>query len=209
MTFSPADHLAALTRRVSSVTRDDEQLRLVTVSRTYAATPDEVWDALVTPDRIERWLAPVTGTFEVGGTYKVEGNAGGEILACDRPDRLSVTWVFADVPSWVDVSLRPTDDGTLLQLDHALLENDHWRMFGPGATGIGWEMMMLGLVLHLDSPDAPRPAPEELPDFSDYFTASGTAWGEADAADGADPAEAAAAARRCVAAYRGEPMPED
>ena len=205
MRLSPADHLAAITRRVATVTRDDDQLRLVTVRRTYDATAAEVWDALVSPDRIARWLAPVTGTFEVGGAFQVEGNAGGEILACDEPDRLAVTWVFDGETSWVDVSLRPTDDGTLLQLDHSLPQNDHWRQFGPGATGIGWEMALMGLGEHLAAPDAPRPEMSDLPDLGDYVATSGTAWGEAAAADGDEAAEATAAAQRCVAAYRGEP----
>ncbi|MDO9456626.1 SRPBCC domain-containing protein [Nocardioides sp.] len=205
MLTSPADHFTATTRTVSTVTRGDEQLRLVTAGRTCAAPPAEVWAALVTPDRIERWLAPVSGTLEEGGRFQVEGNAGGEILRCAEPDALALTWVFDGTTSWVDVSLRPVEGGTLLQVDHSVPRDEHYATYGPGATGIGWEMMLMGLAEHLAVPDAPRPSPDDLPDLRGYLADAGAAWGEAAAADGDDADEARAAARRCVAAYVGEP----
>ena len=48
MTFSPADHLGAAQRRLSTVTRDGDEMRMLTVTRTYDAAPDEVWAALTT-----------------------------------------------------------------------------------------------------------------------------------------------------------------
>lgn len=204
MPYSPADHLAAIDRTVATVTRGERQLRLVTANRTFDATPTEVWDALVTPDRIPRWFVPITGDLRVGGRFQLEGNAGGEVLECREPERLSVTWEFGGQTSWVDVTLRPTDAGTLLQLDHALAVDDHYRRFGPGATGTGWEMCLMELGEHLAAPGAPRPAPEQLPDLSEYFAMSGAAWADAAVAAGDDPVEAKAAAARCVAAYRGE-----
>jgi uncharacterized protein YndB with AHSA1/START domain len=202
-TFTPADHLGAVDRSLSTVTRDGEELRLLTVRRTYDATPEEVWDALTTAERIGRWMMPVTGDLQVGGRFQLEGNAGGEILDCDRPERLSVTWEYGDQTSWVDVSLRPTDAGTLLQLDHSVPVDDHYTQFGPGATGIGWEMGLMGLAEHLAAPDAPRPVSEDLPDLTGFMGSSASAWGEADIAAGTDPEQARAAAERCATAYTG------
>lgn len=209
MTFSPTDHLGAATRTVTTVTRDDAELRLVTVSRTYDATPDEVWAALVDPERIPRWLGPVEGDLRVGGRFALEGNASGDITTCDRPERLSVTWEHGGDTSWVDVSLRPTPDGTVLQLDHSFAVTDHYRRYGPGATGIGWELALMGLSLHLADPTFAHPAPDELPPgLAEFNRAAATAWGEAAVAGGDDAAEADLAARRCAAAYTGEPEPE-
>jgi uncharacterized protein YndB with AHSA1/START domain len=203
MTFTPADHLGAARRSLSTITRGNEELRLLTVERTYDAAPDEVWSALTTADRITRWLTPVSGDLAVGGRFQLEGNAGGEVLDCVPPERLAITWEYDGRVSWVDVSLRPTDGGTLLQLDHAIgLDDPTYADFGPGATGIGWEMALMGMALHLAAPEAPRPT--DLPPMGDYFTASGTAWGEAAAAAGEDPEAARATARACIAAYSGE-----
>ena len=204
MEFSLADHLDAASRSLSTVTRDGRELRQLRATRTFDATPDEVWDALVSPERIPRWLAPVSGDLVLGGRFQVEGNAGGEILTCRPPERLSVTWEYAGDTSWVDVSLRPDGEGTELRLDHSVNVNDHYRRFGPGATGIGWELMLMGLAEHLAAPDAPRPEGDDLPDLRDYMASSGTAWAGARIAAGDAPDEARAAAERCLAAYLGE-----
>ncbi len=189
--------LAAVDRDVTGT-----DLRL---TRRYAAAPDEVWSAVTEPARIERWLAPITGDLVRGGRFQVEGNAGGEVTACDPPRSFAATWEFGGHVSRIVVTLTPIDEGTLLELAHHLPSPpDHWEQFGPGAVGIGWESMMMGLSLHLDSPDAPRPAPEELPDLGDFFSGSGTAWAEAAIAGGADPEWARASARRCVSAYAGD-----
>jgi uncharacterized protein YndB with AHSA1/START domain len=204
MTFSPADHLSAVDRSLSTVTRDAAELRLLTVRRTYAASAEEVWDALTAPDRISRWMMPVSGDLIVGGRFQLEGNAGGDVLECDRPERLALTWEYGGVVSWVDVSLRPTDAGTLLQLDHsAPVDPQMWAEFGPGAVGIGWEMSLMGLAMHLDDPTTvPR---DQVPtsDLPGILTASSTAWGEVSIAAGTDAEEARAAAERCAAAYTG------
>ena len=191
---------AELTAASRSVTGTD-----LFLTRRYAATPDEVWSAVTEADRIRRWLAPVSGDLELGGRYQVEGNAGGEITSCDPPRSFAATWEFGGHVGRIVVTLVPTDGGgTLLELTHLLPSPpDHWEEFGPGAVGIGWEAMMMGLALHLADPGKVRPAPDELPPLDDFFSGSGTAWGEAAVAGGADAEWARASARRCVAAYTG------
>lgn len=206
MTFSPADHLGAVERRVSTVTREGQEVRLLTVTRTYAAVPDEVWDALTTGERIARWMMPISGDLEVGGRYQLESHAGGEVLSCERPERLALTWEHAGQVSWVDVSLRPTSEGTLLQLDHsAAVPPQLWEQFGPGAVGIGWEMALMGMAEHLAAPDAERPPRETVPDLTDYMSTASAEWAAASIADGTDPGAARAAAERCTAAYTAPP----
>jgi uncharacterized protein YndB with AHSA1/START domain len=204
--ISPADHLGAVRRSLSTVTRDGHELRLLSVERTYDAAPEEVWDALTDAERIPRWFLPVSGDLRPGGRFQLEGNAGGEVLGCDRPERLSITWEHAGGMSWVDLTLRPTDGGTLLRLDHsAPVDPAMWEEFGPGAVGIGWEMGLMGLALHLADPTAAR-VTEPLPDdLAELMRRSSAAWGEASIAAGTDAASARAAAERCAAAYTARP----
>jgi uncharacterized protein YndB with AHSA1/START domain len=197
MSIDITAELAAASRSVTGT-----ELR---VARHYAAAPDEVWSAVTEPDRIERWLAPVSGDLRLGGRYQVEGNAGGEITSCEPPRSFAATWEFGGHVGRIVVSLVPTADGTLLELTHELPSPpDHWEQFGPGAVGIGWEAMMMGVAVHLSDPAAARPAPDELPPLDEFFRGSGTAWGEAAVAGGADPEWARASARRSVSAYVGE-----
>ena len=206
MTFTPADHLGAVQRALTTISRDGQELRLLTVTRTYDATRDEVWDALITAERIERWMMPVTGELRLGGRFQLEGNAEGEVLDCDPPERLALTWEYGGQVSWVDLSLRPTDSGTLLQLDHsAPVPPEIWEQFGPGAVGIGWEMGLMGLAEHLAAPDAERPPRETMPDLTEYMFGSSEAWAEVDIDAGADPETARTAARRTAEAYTAAP----
>ncbi len=78
--------------------------RQVRLQRTYDAPIDDVWDALTNPERIGRWFLPISGDYRLGGNYQFEGNAGGEIVECARPNRLKVTWVYGVVSSPADVS---------------------------------------------------------------------------------------------------------
>ena len=71
---------------------------------TYDAPIEDVWDALTDPERIGRWFLPISGDYRLGGRYQFEGNAGGEIVACERPHRLRVTWVYGEAASPADVS---------------------------------------------------------------------------------------------------------
>ena len=85
--------------------------------------------------------------------------------------------------------------------------DDQWDEFGAGAVGIGWDLALTGLMLHLASRAAVDAAAVEQWTASDEgrrFTAlSGQGWGDADIAGGADPLTARAAAARTIAAYTG------
>ncbi|MDQ3896829.1 MAG: SRPBCC family protein, partial [Actinomycetota bacterium] len=126
--------------------------RAVVATRTYPAAMADVWDALTNPERIPRWFLPVSGDLRLGGRYQLEGNAGGEITACEPPRHLALTWEFGGTTSWVD--LRLADDrsgGTALRLEHVVPVDDHWEEFGPGAVGVGWDLAILGLDQHLST----------------------------------------------------------
>ncbi len=204
--FTPADHLGAVERSLTTTTRDGRSMHVLTVSRTYEAAPDEVWAALTTPERLPRWFLPVSGDLKVGGRYQLEGNAGGEILACEPGRHLSISWIFGEQESWVEVMLSGADERTELRLQHTLPTDAHWEQFGPGAVGIGWELGLMGLAEHLADATFTPPPPDQLPDLSDYMKQSSSGWGETDIAAGTDPEQARAAAGRCLAAYTGSPQ---
>ena len=215
MPIPPADHLGAVSRGLYTVERDGQAMHVLTAERTYPARPDEVWDAITDPERIPRWIgSAVTGDLRLGGTYQIDGNASGEILECEPPKRLSITWEYDGV-TWVDATLEPVDDGTLLLVEHiAPVPPEMWAQFGPGAVGIGWEMMLMGLAEHLADPDADPDelktwleGPEGRAYLVEYMTASSDRWAETSIAFGTDPDEARAAGERCAAAYTAEPEP--
>jgi uncharacterized protein YndB with AHSA1/START domain len=113
--------------------------RAVRLQREYDAPIEELWDAITTPDRIGRWFLPISGDYRVGGRYQLQGNAGGEIVACERPNRLKVTWVYGEPASETDVSelelrLSSLDaDRTRFELAHtAVVPDEMWSEYGPG-----------------------------------------------------------------------------
>ena len=78
----------------------------------------------------------------------------------------------------------------------AVVPEDCWDEYGPGAVGVGWDRGLLGLTLHLRGESVGDPdrlaAVGRGPRFS---TRSSEAWGEANGAAGADPDVASRAGR--------------
>ena len=184
---------------------DGRETPAVLLRRTYDAAVEDVWDACTDPERLGRWLLPVTGDLKPGGDYRLEGGAYGEILRCEPPRLLKVSWLFGENPDVSEVEVRLTargPDRTVLELEHvAVTPPEVWDVFGPGATGLVWDLTALGLHLHLlDGQDGDPPVDLSVWRESDearaFMTRSSEAWGAAYEAAGA-PAEVAAA---CVEA---------
>lgn len=207
MNFNVEENLGAVNRAVSSLQRDGELAHAVVLARRYATSPEDLWDAVTSAERIPRWFLPITGDLELGGSYQLEGNAGGRITACQPPSSYAITWEFAGIVTWVDVAVSAEGaNHARFTITHTAHHSEHWDTFGPGATGVGFEMGLLGLYMHLTDPDQPRPDPMEFamsPDGKALLTGSGHAWGEAAIAAGADPQLARAAAARTIAFYTG------
>jgi uncharacterized protein YndB with AHSA1/START domain len=203
----------AIQREVGSGRIAAGEGRTVRLRRTYDAPVDDVWDALTNPERISRWFLPISGDFRVGGRYQFEGNAGGEIVSCERPHRIRVTWAYGEDVAPADVSeleVRLTsagDESTTLELEHtAVVPEDRWDEYGPGAVGVGWDGGLLGLSLHLRGESIADPMAWQLSDEGrDFNTRSSLAWGAANEAAGAESAAAAQAAANTTAFYTTEP----
>ena len=212
MSFDFERHLSEVERTVASAEREGRDARVVTLSRGIAASREDAWDAMTSAKRIPRWFAPITGELVLGGRYQLEGNAGGEITTCEPPSHFAVTWEFAGDVSWVEVRLEDQGWGRVrLTLSHPQLYSPFWDHYGPGATGVGWEMGLMGLVLHLEQPDTPMPDEEAFAASDEgkaWVAGCAGAWGRVAVAGGEDPVAADLAARRTVAFYTGQEEPD-
>ena len=159
--------------------------RSLLLRRTYDATVDDVWDACTTPERLARWLGPVTGDLRPGGSFRVEGNAGGEVQACEAPHHLLVTWSLGEgMNTEVSVRLSPgSDGGTVLELVHsspADVVDMLVQAYGPGGTigiGGGWDISLLGLDLHLQGREFDPATWEDTDEVREFASGSCRAWG--------------------------------
>ena len=152
---------------------------------------------------------PITGNLAVDGKYQLEGQAGGTILTCDPPKNFTATWEFGGGVSWIDVTVSAEGpDRARLVIEHIAHVDDHWEQFGPGAVGMGWDSMVLGLAIHLSTGEAIDPSFGQQWIVTDegkrFLTLSGEKWRDANVAFGTDPAAAGAMAERCLKAYLGE-----
>ncbi len=209
MSIDAETHLRAVQRSVSSAERDGQPAIAVTLSRGFETTVEDLWDAVTNAERIPRWAMPVTGDLRLGGRYQLEGNAGGTITVCEQRSHFALTWEFAGDVSWVEAQVSAEGvGGARFTVGHIQRHSEHWDTFGPGATGVGWEMAFLGLALHIAQPDEPMPDEMAFVTSAEgraLITGSSEAWGWAAVDAGADAEAADEAARRTAAFYTGEP----
>lgn len=210
-----AAQLNAVDRGIRTETRDGVESYVQTLTQTYSSPIDDVWDAVTTVERITRWFLPVSGDLRLGGRYQLEGNAGGEVLACSPPaDGIAgfrVSWGMGGPPSILTVTLAAEGDATRLGLEHVAgvdtLPPGMWERFGPAGTGMGWDSGLLGLGLHLAQPDFRDAFDAEAWTLSEegraFLRGSADAWADAHVADGADPDVAQAAATATYGMYTG------
>lgn len=113
---------------------------LLEISTRISATPSTVWRFFTDPERFARWMGAAQGSAtidpRVGGSFRLEfpdfGQVvSGEVLELIDEERFAFSWGYEgelqDVPpgsSRVEITLRPFDEGTILDLRHAGLPND-------------------------------------------------------------------------------------
>lgn len=210
VTIDVARLLGAVTRESSRREREGTPVTVVRASRGYDTPIADLWDAVTNPERIPRWFSPVSGDLKLGGRYQIEGNASGTITKCDPPRELALTWEYAGSTSWVEVRLEEdARGGSLLRLEHiAPIYEEFERQYGPGAGGVGWELWLLGLDLHLAFPaDAPTPVEQkawlETEEGKRFVRGASEGWGAAAIAAGTPELAAREAAQRTAAFYSG------
>jgi uncharacterized protein YndB with AHSA1/START domain len=173
-----ASQVNAIHRQVEQQPAADGAGELVAVllRRGYDTPIGEVWDAVTQPDRIKRWFMPISGELRVGGSFQLEGNAGGEILACEPPRLLRAS--FGGPTSIVELRLTPHGDRqTLLELEHTV--PIEMAQSGAGAlyVGPGWDGALLGLGLFLGGEAIGDPvAAANSPQAQEFSRQSVSAW---------------------------------
>lgn len=150
------DLIDQTSRRVADRQITAGKARALVLRRRYDTTVADVWDACTDPARMRRWFLAVSGDLRPGGHYQLADHAGGQILRCEPPALLRVTWEYPGHPTGeVELRLSPdTAGGTVFELEHALAVAE----FPAEARGVGpgWEPAVYALDLYLSGrlPDA-------------------------------------------------------
>jgi uncharacterized protein YndB with AHSA1/START domain len=192
--------------------RESDGAYVLVATRSYPTTTEDLWDALTNAERIPRWFLPVSGDLRLGGRYQLQGNAGGDVVRCEPPHDLGLTWEMQGQVSWVNVALTESaPESTVLRLEHvAHVPDDMWSMYGPGAVGVGWDSALLGLdqMYATNASVNPETAMAWLAsdEGKQFLRGSSDAWRDASIAFGTDAELARQSARRTTAAYMGEPL---
>lgn len=211
--LAPGLRASRVARRVEPGARS----HAVALTQTFAVPVAELWSAIIEPERVSRWFGRVQRTAHDPRAYRLpEMGISGRITRSLEPRRLDLTWEFGASSSPestpVSVCVEPADlgpgaIGATYTLRHTVAAGDDWELFGPAATGLGWDLALLGLGRHLADPAADQlPALAGFPRTPEgraFVRGAVTAWERAHLAAGADADLARAAARRTADFHLG------
>ena len=139
----------------------------LSVTRTFAASPERVFDAWTSADQLAKWFGPpecvideVVSDLKVGGEYAItlilpsgdRSRQHGVYKEINRPVSLAFTWVLADQPceggmdvhaeTLVSLNFRPVSSGTELTLTHKGLPTEDAKT----AHAQGWAGSLASLA---------------------------------------------------------------
>ncbi|MBB6551547.1 SRPBCC domain-containing protein [Nonomuraea rubra] len=208
------DELAAVRRAMGTGSVPAGEAYTVELRRRYDAEIDDVWDAITNPERLQRWFKPVTGDLRLGGQFALDGGEHGEILRCEPPRLLKVSWLYGpDADAWpgtseVEVRLAAGPAGdTEFELIHAAVVGEPmFPTYGPGAGGVGWDLALLALRRFLAGDEITGHEEfEKSPEGREFGRRSAAAWGRAHLAAGGEPEHVAAAVEATTKFYVPDP----
>jgi uncharacterized protein YndB with AHSA1/START domain len=128
--------------------------------QTFKASPQRVYDAILDPDMIARFMfgpllreeiiLHIGNDPRIGGAFSYKVRRGeheidhvGEFLELDPPHRIAFTWGIAgesdDEPSVVTIDIAPATDGCRLTLTHEIPAE--WAAYVDRSRA-GWEKML-------------------------------------------------------------------
>jgi uncharacterized protein YndB with AHSA1/START domain len=123
------------------------------------ATPEQIWDAITTPEFTERYFHGVRIELRNGRRISVMGDTqwDEEVLEADPPRRLVHRWISyydpemaAEEPSRVTWEIEPQENGTtLLTVVHDQLEGA--PKTAESVSGTGWMYVLSGLKTLLET----------------------------------------------------------
>lgn len=123
------------------------------------ATPEQIWEAITTPEFTERYFHGVRLEIRDGRRWStLRGRAWDEeVLELDPPQRLVHAWtsgyddeLAAEEPSRVTWTIEPQDGGTtLLTVVHDRLEGA--PKTAANVSGVGWMFVLSNLKTMLET----------------------------------------------------------
>jgi uncharacterized protein YndB with AHSA1/START domain len=208
-----AKQLSSVDRAVTAEDNGSTISTSARLSQVYNTSVADLWEACTTAERLSRWFGNVSGDLVLGGEYHIEGNASGTVETCDPPTSFALTWKFGDELTHLTVRLEEVaEEKSRLVIEHSGdIDPDRWTQYGPGAVGIGWDLGLLGLALHLETgADAPAETSEwaQTDAARQFMSESSRRWADAHIAAGASQDAARSAEMRTTAFYLGTDVPE-
>lgn len=195
-----------VTRRVEKRELGDKTAYATILESVYDTKIADLWDALTNKKRLPRWFAPVEGDFKHGGRFQIKGNAEGEITRCENEKRFDLTWEFAGDVSWLKVEMMSENDKTHLYVEHlAYAEGKHFEIYGPGATGVGWDLALVGFGYYVRTAQSIDDTDfMASPEAKNIISFCSKEWGDATFRAGFDKQESILAASNTAKFYLGE-----
>jgi uncharacterized protein YndB with AHSA1/START domain len=129
------------------------EARVAVFTRVYPTSPEDLWDACTSPERLRRWYVPVSGDLRVGGRFEQAMMGSGTIVECRPPELLRLS--LGGGVDEIEVRLSPGPDGhtTTFELQHATTLDAHeigGQMFDAiYCMGGGYYPRLLALDRHL------------------------------------------------------------
>jgi uncharacterized protein YndB with AHSA1/START domain len=167
VTDSNAVHIGRVTGSLRAI---DDRRGAVRMESVFDTDPDDLWDAITDPPRLERWIAKVDGDRRVGGVVQARFTSGwegpGRIETCDAPHRL-VARMGPDTPEETVIEATITPEGSSSRL---VLEERGIPLSEIAGHGAGWHAHIedLGSHLELDQPSQwARRWPELMPEYEE------------------------------------------
>ncbi len=134
---------------------------IVRIETRYDTTIEDVWSAIVDPDRLARWYGRVEGDLRPGGTFATrldpaDIDGTGRVVACDPPRRLLVTtretdesWRRGQGPPPFDTAVEATLTSEGGDCTRLVIEVRGLPLDRVAAYGAGWQIHAENLAAHL------------------------------------------------------------
>lgn len=109
----------------------------VRVEDVYDTDIHDLWEACTNPERLERWIAKVSGDLRVGGSlhavFTSSWNGPGRIEACERPHHLLLTMEPETAEeTQIEAWLTAEGDRTRLVIEERGLPRQNLAFHGAG-----------------------------------------------------------------------------
>lgn len=129
--------------------RDEDGTGTVRMQDRYDTDIDDLWSALIEPDRLARWIAEVKGDLRLGGTFYARFTSTwegpGRVDVCEAPRRLLLT-MNPGQPDQTVIEARLTPDGAQTSL---VIEERGLPLEDLPGHGAGWQAHVEDLAAYL------------------------------------------------------------